>query len=128
MNEALHWGVTSSSAPPLRVALSAAPPLLADSLRSLLDGLADVTILLGEASETGEAAYDIAIVTPDAPAIPADVTIVLDDSSEARGGGALVTSDGTPPGRLDDLASVLAFVQQRGTTAGSADLKTSPER
>lgn len=114
--------MTSTPSSKLRVALAAAPLLLADSLRSLLESYADVTVILDDVAEVPGSPFDIAIITPTAPRIPADITIVLDDTPDSRGGGTMLGVDGAPSGRLDDLTSVLCFVEhERGAIVRNID-------
>jgi hypothetical protein len=93
----------------LRVALSAAPPLLLDTLRSHLeDVLTDVSIVLTE-ENTGDV-FDLAIVTNGSPQPAAELTVVLDDAPTARGGGAIHGATGHRVGDLEDLAALVGFV------------------
>jgi hypothetical protein len=98
--------VEPTTRPRLRVALSAAPPLLADSLRVLLSSEdTDVTVIV----EGGGDRYDVGIVTPGAAAVEADVLIVLDDSRDALGGGTVRRDDELR--ELSDLQAVLSTVR-----------------
>ena len=107
MTTALQFGVTTPDRQPLRIALATAPALLSDALRSLLEGDAEVTVLLDDSAER----FDLALTTTGAPAVRADVVISLDESHGARGGGTVL--DGSSERcRLDDLAAVLAFVRE----------------
>lgn len=110
--------MTSTPTSPLRVALLAAPLLLCDSLRVLLEGHAEVTIILEASAANDLPPFDVAIVTPGASHIPAEITLVLDDRPEACGGGRLVHADGTAGGRLDDLAAVIRFVATGSSRVG----------
>jgi hypothetical protein len=91
----------------LRVALAAAPVLLAESLRSLLPDGVDVTIVL-DPTTAGE--FDLAIVTGDSEAVDAPIIIRLDDGPEAQGGGVASLPVGREDVHLTDLAEVLRFV------------------
>ncbi|MEX1177573.1 MAG: hypothetical protein WEB09_03840 [Nitriliruptor sp.] len=103
--------------PRLRVALSAAPPLLADSLRVLLaDEHTDVTLIV----DGGCDRYDVAIVTADVAAdteLVADIVIELDSSPQTRGGG--VIRDGAQVTVLPDLAAVISTVHGLQPNAGA---------
>jgi len=93
----------------LRVALSAAPPLLCDTLRMHLeDVLTDVSIILTE-GDPGDV-FDLAIVTSDSPQPAAELTVVLDDAPTARGGGVVHRSAGDGVEDLEDLAALVGFV------------------
>ena len=93
----------------LRVALSAAPPLLCDTLRKHLeDVLTDVSIVLTE-GDTGDV-FDLAIVTSGSPQPAAELTVVLDDAPTARGGGAVHRGTGDRVEDLEDLAALVGFV------------------
>lgn len=106
MTTALQFGVTSPDRQPLRIALATAPALLSDALRSLLEGDAEVTVLLADSSER----FDVALTTSGAPVVHADLVISLDESPGARGGGT-VLGGSTAGRRFDDLDAVLAFVR-----------------
>lgn len=97
----------SSTHPRLRVAVSAAPPLLADSLRTLLDDeRTDVTVILGPA----ERRFDVALVTPGAADVVADLVIELDDP---LGEGGTARGEGGEAWRLGSLAAILRTVHDR---------------
>lgn len=99
--------MTRLPTPRLRVALAAAPVLLAESLRSLLpEGVAVTIVLDGLAG--GE--FDVAIVTGEQEAVQAPIVIRLDDGPEGRGGGFVSLPAGRNDVRLTDLADVLDFV------------------
>jgi hypothetical protein len=106
--------MTSGRDERLRVAVAAAPALLGDSLRVLLEQLADV-VLVPSVPEPAEV-FDLALVTATSPQPEAEITIVLDDQPRTRGGGSLHHGSAAGTERLDDLRAVLAFV---GDLAGS---------
>jgi hypothetical protein len=107
--------------PPLRVAVAAAPPLLADTLRVLMaDEVTQVTLLTDRTSER----FDVAIVTDGgAPEVRAPVRIRLDESATSSGGGTAQLPDGVER-VLDDLAALLDFVH--GLATGSPPVATRP--
>jgi hypothetical protein len=107
----------------LRLAVAAAPALLADSLRAVLaDTRTEVSILLAPSSRS----FDVAIVAPGCDIeVDAPVTIVLDDASTSRGGGT-VSAAGRDPQVLPDLASVVRYV--RGLHTVEAPVGAHPER
>jgi hypothetical protein len=94
-----------SSTARLRLAIAAAPALLADALASLLPGDIDVTLL----TELAEERFDVAIVTPGAIDVVAEAVVVLDDDPLARGGGTLAVA-GVADQQLDDLLALLAVL------------------
>jgi hypothetical protein len=100
------------STPPLRVAVAAAPPLLADTLRALMaDELTQVTLLTDRTSDR----FDVAIVTDGgAPEVSAPVRIQLDESVTSTGGGTAQLPGGVEL-PLDDLAALLGFVHGLAT-------------
>ena len=77
---------TSVPAPRLRVALAAAPPLLAESLRTLLPADAEITVVLTEVSA---GPFDVAVVAGGVATVEAEVVVTLDDRMEAGGGGTV---------------------------------------
>ena len=89
-----------------RVAISAAPPLLCDALRTLIDGEVEVTIVLDEIS--ADEVFDLAIVTPGATQPRAELVVELDDEPDARGGGRLL--GGSVATELPDLDAVVRLV------------------
>lgn len=100
----------------LRVALAAAPALLAGSLRVLLQSeRTQVVILLGPVTDR----FDLAVVTPEVGfEVDADVCIVLDDGVASEGGGTVTDRGGTR--RLPDLTSLMRYVEELAMTiAGS---------
>jgi hypothetical protein len=105
--------VSTSSRPRLRVALSATPPLLADSLRSLLaDEDTDVVLVLDAVTgsrRTDTGGFDVAITTSGIAPVEADVVIVLDDRTDSRGGGTM--RRGPQVRDLSDLDAVVATVR-----------------
>lgn len=104
--------MSSADQPPLRIALAMVPPLLADSLRKLLEDDAEVTVILDDTDER----FDVALTCPGAPKVDASLVIRLDDDPRARGGG-WVRLHGDDY-RLKDLRTVLAYVRAASTTRG----------
>jgi hypothetical protein len=116
----------SPPTPPLRVAVAAAPPLLADTLRALMaDEVTQVTLLTDRTSDR----FDVAIVTDGcAPEVPAAVHIRLDESAASTGGGIAHLPGGAEL-VLDDLTALLDLVH--GLATGSppiADLDRADPR
>jgi hypothetical protein len=107
---------------PLRLAVAAAPALLADSLRAVLaDAWTEVSILLASSSRS----FDVAIVAPGCDiAVDAPVVVVLDDAPDSRGGGT-VTAEGRDPQVLPDLPSLVRYV--RGLHTVEAPVGAHPE-
>lgn len=105
--------MVSVRAPAPHVAVATAAPLLDDALRVVLDEVAVVTVVdartPGVAAADGGVGFDAAVTTSPVDAPPAEVTIVLDDGPDARGGGAVVV-DGAEVGRLADLPAVVAYL------------------
>ena len=93
----------------LRVALAMVPPLLADSLCSLLDDTVEVTVVLDGTDEV----FDVAVTCPGTPAVRAALVIELDDGPDACGGGWAHSPGGDR--RLADLSAVLTCIR---TAAG----------
>jgi hypothetical protein len=94
----------------LRVALSAAPRLLADGLRSILsDHGVDVTVVIEPTDER----FDVAIVTADSHAVLADLTIVLHDSEEGDAAGTVSDATGQPVAELVGVRSLIEFLRSR---------------
>lgn len=102
--------------PPLRLALAAAPTLLADTLRMLLeDDRTEVSLVLSDVTDP----YDVAVVTEECDvAVNAPVRIVLDDGPGATGGGTVTCPTGIIP--LPDLAALLRYVRELATLAPRA--------
>jgi hypothetical protein len=96
---------------PLTVALAAAPPLLAGSLRVLLEGeRTQVEILLAPV----ERRFDVAIVTRDSGVpVSAGRHIVLDDDLASQGGGVVVGPG--EPVRLPDIEALRRYVDTLAT-------------
>lgn len=100
---------------PARIALSAAPRLVADGLQRVLAaaGVPVVTVPTGDASER----FDLAIVTREAPSVAANVTITLDDGEDGRGGGTVTYAGTERTLRVDGFDAVIDFVRSWGDAA-----------
>lgn len=95
--------------PAKRVAVAAVPRLLSDSLqRVLADAGVETTIVLEPTSEH----FDVAIVTPGAAPVSAEIVITLDDGADGQGAG-IVTTPGHDDRRLEGLPSIVDFVSAR---------------
>ena len=99
----------SDPRPRLRVALAVVPPLLADSLRRLLEDTAEVTVVLEDTDEV----FDVAVTCPGAPPVQAALVIELDVDPDACGGGWAHTPHGGK--RLANLDAVLAYLRSAST-------------
>lgn len=89
-----------------RVALAITPRLLEDSLASLLAAEG-----IDSARHRGGAHVAIAIVTPDALPVAADVAIVLGNGEGASASAVVQGDDGAPVLRLDGLPAIMQFVR-----------------
>lgn len=108
-------------APPApSVAIAAGPPVLADCLRLLLDGDAEVT-LLGEDSCRW---FDVLLTLPGHPRAPAGLVIELDPSPASRGGGRTRAGSHGQAELLGDLDAVLARI--RSLDAGDRSARREP--
>lgn len=97
-------------APPDDVALSARPPLLADCLRVLLEPDIEVAVV----DEPSDRRYAIALWTPGAASVDAEVVVRLDHlATEGRDCAAVLDQRGEVVSRLRDLDDLLRFVEDR---------------
>lgn len=97
------------------VALSAQPPLLADCLRILLEPDVEVIVL----DEPPTRRYGLALWTPGAAPVDADVVVRLDHLATGGHDCAAVLGDGGEVvRRLRELDDVLAFIAAQTAGAG----------
>jgi hypothetical protein len=106
----LRWGMTRIGSRRPRVALAAVPPLLAESLRALLEDRGEVTVLRGPT----DVRFDLAIVTPHTANVRAKLVVILDVDRSAKGGGTVRGVDSRTGRRLATLDELLAFVDHLG--------------
>jgi hypothetical protein len=118
----------------LRLAVAAAPALLAGSLRALFaDAGVEVTILLptatpDRAASWGSEPFDLVMVVPGREvAVDATRTLVLDDRPDSRGGGTLVERDGGTL-QLADLVAVRRYVRDLATSSSGSARRGEGER
>lgn len=97
------------------IALSAQPPLLADCLRILLEPDLEVVVI----DDAPTRRYGVALWTPGAAPVEADVVVRLDHlATEGHDCAAVIGDQGEVVSRLRGLDDVVAFVEDHAVRPG----------